>query len=99
MGLITDLIWIACILVGFLFLLKYRKRKFDRTNSTGIEQFTDFSGKVKSKTKDSVLAGLAIIFIIFGVMMLAFSYKDTWGWIVIIPTVAIMTGIWRPGRR
>lgn len=96
MGFISDAIWIACIIVGVLFLLKYRTRKFSRTNAYGVEQFTSYSSKVKSKAKDSLLAGLVIFLTTFGVMMLAFHYEDSWGWIVILPAMAIIYGIWVP---
>lgn len=99
MGLISDVIWGVCIIFGVLFLLKYRSRKFNRTNAFGVEQFLSYGDKVKSKAKDGLLAGLAIILTIFGVMMLSFRYADSWGWIVLIPAVAILYGIWVPGRR
>jgi hypothetical protein len=99
MGLISDGVSIVCIIVGILSLLKYLSRKFNRTNAFGVEEFTSYSGKLMSKTKDFFLVGVAIFFTISGVMMLAFHYQDSWGWIVIIPAMLILYGIWIPGRR
>ena len=98
MGMISDFVWITFIIIGILFLIKHRSRKFNRTNAFGVEQFTSYSGKLKSKAKDGLLVGLAVFFTIFGMMMLAFHYEDSWGWIVIIPAVALLSGIWIPGR-
>lgn len=99
MGLIFDAIWIACIIFGLLFFIKQRSRKFNRTNAFGVEQFSSYSEKVVSTTKDRFLFGSAVFLMVFGVMMLAFHYEDSWGWIVIIPALAILYGIWIPGRR
>lgn len=99
MGWYSDILWVMCIIFGVMLLLRYRKRKFNRTNAFGVEQFLSYSDKVKSKTKDGLLAGLAIILTIFGVMMLSFRYADSWGWVVLIPALAILYGIWIPGRR
>lgn len=99
MGFISDSISIACIIAGVLSLLKYKNRKFNRTNEFGVEQFGSYSEKLKSKAKDSFLAGCAIFFVVFGTIVLAFHYEDSWGWIVLAPVLAILAGIWIPGQR
>lgn len=99
MELISDGISIVFIIVGILSLLKYLSRKFNRTNAYGVEQFTSYSGKVKSKAIDGFFVVSAVFFTIFGVVMLAFHYQESWGWIVIIPFMLILYGIWIPGRR
>ena len=80
-------------------ILKYKNRKFNRTNEFGVEQFGSYGEKLRSKTKDSFLAGFAIFFVVFGVVVLAYQYQNSWGWIVLAPVLAILAGIWIPGRR
>ena len=84
--------YIGAILVaiGALLTLWRRKRKFDRTNPYGIEQFSDFWGKLGARTKDWLLRLGSIVLLSAGVLMLAFRYEDSWGWVVLLPVYAFM---------
>lgn len=75
---------------GALLALGRRKRKFGRTNAYGVERFSSYWGKLKAGTKDGLLGGLAIFLLSSGLLILAFRYVDSWGWIVILPVCAIM---------
>lgn len=60
------------------------KRKFDRTNVFGQEQFSSFFEKLTMKANDILIGGLALVFIITGGLTLALIYQNTWGWIFIL---------------
>ena len=50
-----------------------RKRKFDRTNSSGVEQFRSYGGKVVATTFDGLLYWIALALLFVGLFILAFS--------------------------
>jgi hypothetical protein len=94
-----DFLGILLAIAGGFLGLKQRTRKFDRTNQFGIEQFSSFSGKLVSKLKDGLLALLSIFLLTFGVMILAFHYQNSWGWLAILPAYAFICGVWLPKMR
>lgn len=86
----ADLIGIALLVIGAILGFQRRRRKFDRTNEFGVEQFQSYGGKLGARFKDGLL-GLASIFLVSsGILILAFQYQDSWGWIVLLPACAIM---------
>lgn len=78
------------LVVGALLALWKRKRKFDRTNSFGVEQFSDFWGKLGTRMKDAILGFAALLLLSAGVLILAFRFQDSWGWIVLLPVYVFM---------
>ena len=81
----ADLIGLLLLLVGGVLGMKARKRKFDRTNSYGVERFPSYMTKVASKEKDHVLNGGAIMLFASGTLLLSYNHMATWGWIVWLP--------------
>ena len=80
----------ALLALGTVFLYWMKKRKFDRTNSAGIEQFRSFGIKLKSVFFDGFLGWLALLCNIAGVLLLAWQFQDSWGWIILLPVTAFL---------
>ena len=78
------------LVVGALLALWKRKRKFDRTNSFGVEQFSDFWGKLGARLKDGLLGLMSLVLLSAGLLILAFRFQDSWGWIVLLPVYVFM---------
>lgn len=76
------------ISLGIVLTLVRRKRRFDRTNQFGIEQFPSYWKKLGTDFKDGLYRYSALILVLGGVLILAFRYEDSWGWIVTIPVYA-----------
>lgn len=76
---------LACAVLAF----KARKRRFDRTNEAGVERFSSYGQKLRSKAWDAFLGGASIAFGIAGILILAYQYQDSWGWIVLLPALLI----------
>lgn len=73
------------LVAGVAFFLWLRKRKFDRMNAAGIQQYSSFGRKLVATAMDYVLAMLSIGFLLVGVLGLAVQFQDTWGWVVLLP--------------
>ena len=67
-----------------------RKRHFDRTNQFGIEQFSSFWGKLRSKMKDGLIGGASWVFLAAGLLVLIIRYQDSWGWVILLPASAAL---------
>ena len=80
-----DIFGIAAIIVGTALYLWRNKRKFDRTNQAGIEQFKGYAGKLAAGLGDGILWLLAVACVMGGVIGLAVVHDSTWGWIVLLP--------------
>jgi hypothetical protein len=78
------------LLVGAMLALCKRKRRFDRTNQFGIERFSSFRAKLGAITKDNLLGALSIILSVAGLLVLAFRFEDSWGWVVTLPVYGFM---------
>lgn len=78
------------LVVGGLFALWLKKRIFDRTNQFGVERFSSFWGKLGTKTKDVLLGAASIALLSSGLLILAFHYQDSWGWVVLLPVCAFL---------
>ncbi len=77
---------VAMIIAGFCCGFWMKKRKFDRTNESGVERFPSYSGRLVAKSGDAILGLLSISLIVFGVLAIAGSGDATsWGWIVLLP--------------
>jgi hypothetical protein len=50
-----------------------RKRKFDRTNRAGVEQFRSYAAKVVATTFDGLLYWIALALLFVGLFILAFA--------------------------
>ena len=85
----SEYIGAVLLVIGAVLGLKRRKRKFDRTNEFGVERFESYGGKLRARLKDGLLGGSSIALLACGVLILAFRYQDSWGWIVILPVCAV----------
>jgi hypothetical protein len=72
------------LLVGALAALWNRKRRFDRTNRYGVQEFSSYWAGLRARVNDGLLLVLALGLSGAGVLMLAFQHQDGWGWIVIM---------------
>jgi hypothetical protein len=72
------LIGSGLLVAGTAFLLLMKKRRFDRTNSTGVEQLESYARKLEAVLLDKSLVGLSAICIIGGAVFLAYRFEDTW---------------------
>ncbi len=80
-----DIFGVVATLLGIVLFLWRNKRRFDRTNSAGIEQFSSYGGKIATRFWDSILWVSAFISLTVGVLVLAIEHESTWGWIVLLP--------------
>ena len=78
------------LVVGGLFALWRKKRLFDRTNEFGVERFSSFWGKLGTKMKDGLLGWASIVLLSSGLLILAFRYQDSWGWVVLLPVFGFL---------
>jgi hypothetical protein len=78
------------LVLGVALMLARRKRRFDRTNQFGVEQFPSYWKKLGTDFKDGLQRYAALLLVFGGVLILAFRYEDSWGWIVTIPVYAYM---------
>ncbi len=85
-----EFLGLLLLAAGVLLALWRRKRKFDRTNAFGIEQFPSYFRKLVAGAKDGMLGGGSLIFSCAGLLLLAFRYVDSWGWIVVLPVCAFL---------
>ena len=79
MNYILDLVGAALILFGLYCIYRTKKRRFDRTNAFGVQQFPSYAGKVKDRLGDTILIGLAICAISAGTVAFAEAHRDPWG--------------------
>ncbi len=84
----SDMIGVVLLVLGVFLMLWFRKRRFDRTNAFGFQQFTNYWAKIGAVTKDVVLGGSSVLLLCSGVLLLAFNHVDSWGWIVVLPVMA-----------
>ena len=87
---VEDIVGISVVLAGGILFLWRNKRKFERTNAAGIEQFASYGGKVASLLWDSILWLSAFVSVTGGVLFLANVHESTWGWIVLLPCYALL---------
>ena len=73
------------LVAGALLALRRRKRQFDRTNQFGIEQFSSFWDKLGSKIEDAFIGSTSWTLLSGGLLILAFRYQDSWGWVILLP--------------
>ena len=59
--------------IGTGLVLWNQKRKFDRTNRYGVEQFRSFGRKVVATAFDEILSWVAIGSLVVGLFILTFS--------------------------
>ena len=78
------------LVVGGLLVLWRKKRIFDRTNEFGVERYSSFMRKLGAKTKDGLLGGASFVLLSSGLLILAFRYQDSWGWVVLLPFFAFL---------
>ena len=81
---------IALLVIGFGLVLWKKKRKFDRTNTAGIEQFRSFGTKIGAILFDGIFGWMGLISLFAGVVILAIQFEDSWGWIVLLPLFAFV---------
>lgn len=90
MPAIEDIYGVTALVVGTALYLWRNKRRFDRLNAAGIEQFNGYAGKLSARTGDGLLWVLAVSCIGTGVVVLAIAHNSTWGWVVLLPLAWVM---------
>lgn len=78
------------VVVGGVLGIWRRKRKFDRLNAFGVEQFSSYWGKLGSRTKDGLLGFGSLLLFSAGLLILASHYVDSWGWAVLLPVYLLI---------
>jgi hypothetical protein len=86
----AEYIGMLLLALGVALTLARRKRRFDRTNPFGVEQFSSYWGKLSANIKDGLLRYLALIFFSAGFVILGFRFEDSWGWIITLPVYLYM---------
>ena len=86
----SDAIGVVLFILGAYIMLRLRKRRFDRTNVFGVQQFSSYWGSLVAKAKDWLLGGAAVFLLCTGTVLLAFNHVASWGWIVALPVCVIM---------
>jgi len=87
---LTDVIGLVLLAAGIASGLTAKTRRFDRTNQFGIERFPSFGAKLRSRSGDYLLGGIAICSMAIGTVLLASNHIDSWGWIVMGPICLLM---------
>ena len=86
----AEFIGVIFLALGVALTLARRKRRFDRTNQFGIEQFPNYWSKLRSNLKDGLLRFVSLLILSAGLVILGFRFEDSWGWIVTLPVYAFM---------
>ena len=73
------------VIVGGLLALLKRKRRFDRTNQFGVEQFPSYRRKLATTSMDRIIGFGSLGLLTAGVLLLALRFEDSWGWAVLLP--------------
>lgn len=81
---------IILLAIGTLLALRARKRRFNRTNRFAVEQFSSYSVKLRARAVDGAISLASIVLLSGGVLLLAFEFESSWGWIVLLPVYAFM---------
>ena len=90
MGWGSEFMGMLLLALGAVFTLARRKRRFDRTNQFGVEQFSSYLVKLGVNIKDGALRYVSLILLTSGIVILGFRFEDSWGWIVTLPVYAFM---------
>lgn len=86
----TSYLGVLLVAISIVLLLWRRKRIFDLTNRFGVEEFPTFWAKLASRIKDQTIKALALISLTIGIMILAFQFEDSWGWLITIPVYLVL---------
>lgn len=90
MGWGAEYIGALLLALGVSLTLVRRKRRFDRTNQYGIEQFPSYWAKLGTNLKDGLICLISLLLLSAGLLMLGFRFEDSWGWIVTLPVYVFM---------
>lgn len=81
----SDIVSVLLLILGAIFGISAKKRKYERTNALGIERFASFWAMVRGRTGDFALTGIAICLLSLGTLLSAANHLETWGWVVVAP--------------
>ena len=90
MGWGAEYVGALLLALGAALTLVSRKRRFDRTNQFGVEQFASYWYKLGTQIKEGLLRYVSLLLLSAGIFILGFRYEDSWGWIVTLPVYAFM---------
>ena len=85
-----DVLGSGLAVLGAILIYWRNKRKFDRTNSAGIEQFPGYSRKLGARLVDLILLALGLGTLTTGVLVVANEHLETWGWAVLLPAYVLL---------
>ena len=84
--MIQSIFIILFLITGALFIYWHKKRKFDRSNALGIEQFGSFNQKIKTGLFDRVILFIGYACFLGAIGILLMQESDlAWILILIIP--------------
>ncbi len=94
-----ELVAIGLAYVGAVLIYASRRRRFNRTNACGIEQFPSYGRKLVGKLGDAVLLVLGGFLALVGIIFLAQANIQSWGWIVLAPIAWFFVVGYIPGGK
>lgn len=86
----TDVYIFLFALFGVACLLWKNKRKFDRKNASGIEQFPKFRKKVGAQLFDILLWAAGIGCLLGSALVWVITYAEAWGWVALFLLIAFL---------
>ncbi len=95
----VELIAVVMVLVGAALIYVSRRRRFQRINAYGVEQFPSYGRKLTGKFGDAVLLALGVMLACIGVTALAQENLQSWGWIVLAPVGWLLVVGYIPGGK
>lgn len=86
----TDVYVFLLAFVGIACFLWANKRKFDRTNASGVEQFPSFRKKLAGQFFDAVLLGTGAGCLATAALIWVMEYAAAWGWAFVFLVIAFL---------
>lgn len=78
------------LITGMLLMLWHGKRRFDRRNTNGVEQFRSYTGKVMTQLADGIILWTGLFLIAGGIGFVVFSDNSPESWLA-LPVLIIVT--------
>ena len=86
----SDTLGLVLLGIGGIVIFRLKKKRFNRTNHYGVQQYSSYWAKLAALIKEKLLTGAAVLSICSGITLLAFNHVESWGWIVVLPVYAFV---------
>lgn len=86
----SDTLGVVLLGIGGLVIFRLKKKRFDRINNYGVQQYSGYWVKLAALIKERLVAGIAVLSIGAGITLLAFNHVESWGWLVVLPVYAFV---------